>query len=159
MPEFSQGEGRLEPHVNSGHGDIFLARLLTSGHYRWTIYVVLFLNAAISLYYRVGQGGSLQVLPWYGALLAIYFVGLACASRDRRCRAVHLAFAVLVAAAFTRGFFQAHARIVGAVEVATSLVLLAMLINLNGDEAFRREGAVLESPASGHEQEGTGNHE
>jgi len=159
MPEYSQGEGRLEPPVNSRHGDIFLARLLTSGHYRWTIYVVLFLNAAISLYYRVGQGSSLQVLPWYGALLAIYFVGLAGASRDRRCRAVHLAFAVLVAAAFTRGFFQAHARIVGAVEVATSLVLLAMLINLNGDEVFRREGAVLESPASGHEQEGTGNHQ
>ncbi len=145
--------------MNSGHGDIFLARLLTSRHYRWTIYAVLFLNAVISLYYRVGQGGSLQVLPWYGSLLAIYFVGLACASRDGRCRAVHLAFAVLVAAAFTRGFFQAHARIVGVVEVATSLLLLAMLMNLNIDEAFRREGAVLESPTSGHEPDGTDNHE
>ena len=126
-----------------------------SRHTRWTIYAVLSLNAVIGLYYRVGQGSSLQVLPWYGALLAVYFVGLACASRDWRCRAGHLAFAILVTAAFTRGFFQAHARIVGGVEVTTSLLLLAILVILNGDAAFRPAGAVLESPASGNDPDMT----
>src|SRR3970040_555969 len=107
-----------------GTGDLFLARLLSRRPYRWTVFTVLFLTATASLYYRVGRGGPLQVLPWYGAVLSLYFLALAAGSREARCRAAHAAFGVLVACVFTRGILAGPARLIGAIGVASCLVTL-----------------------------------
>lgn len=131
--------------VEPGHGDRFLARLLGNRSYRWTIYGFLFLNATASLYYRVGMGGSVQVLPWYVSVLSLYFLGMAVKSVDGRVRAAHAGFGLLVAAAFTRELVRPYARAVGLIEVAASLLVLAALVSLAGDERFLRAGAVLES--------------
>lgn len=131
-----------------GSGDLFLSRILSKRAYRWTVFTVLFLTAAASLYYRVGLGGSIQVLPWYGAVLSLYFLALAIGSREGRCRAAHAAFGVLVACVFTRGMLAGQARLVGAIEVAAALVTLAALSSLARDETFLSRGAVLESDAN-----------
>ncbi len=128
-----------------GSGDLFLARLLSKRPYRWTVFTVLFLTATASLYYRVGLGGSLQVLPWYGAVLSLYFLALALGSRDARCRAAHAAFGALVACVFTRGLLAGQARLVGVIEVAACLVTLSALSSLARDAAFLARGAVLRS--------------
>ena len=133
------------PPSPTGHGDLFLARLLGNRHYRWTIYVFLFLTATVSLYYRVGMGGSVQVLPWYVSLMALYFLGMALKSRYGRSRIAHISFAILVSTAFTRELLRPHARVVGVVEVTASLLALAALLSLGKDAAFLQSGAVLES--------------
>ena len=126
-------------------GDLFLARLLSRRPYRWSVFTVLFLTATASLYYRVGLGGSVQVLPWYGAVLSLYFLALAAGSRDARCRAAHVAFGMLVALVFSREMLESQARLVGALEVAACLVTLAALSSLARDRTFLSRGAVLES--------------
>lgn len=129
-------------------GDLFLARLLAKRSFRWTVTWVLFLNAAGTLYYRVGLGRSLQVLPWYGAPLSLYFLALAIGSRDSRCRVAHGAFGVLVAAVFTRDLFAGWTRAMGLIEVAASLLTLAALSSLARDGRLLDQGAVLESDPS-----------
>ena len=126
-------------------GDLLLARLLAKRPFRMTLYATFALTAAGALLYRVIMGRGLQVLPWPGALLSLYFLGMAVASTDVRCRAAHVSFAVLVAATFTRGFLLPYARAVGAVEVVSCLVLLALLWSLHRDAGFMARGAVLES--------------
>lgn len=140
-----------DPEIESAplrSGDLFLARLLSKRPYRWTVFTVLFLTATASLYYRVGLGGSIQVLPWYGALLSLYFLALAAGSRESRCRVAHAAFGVLIACVFTRGILAGHARLVGAIEVASSLVTLTVLSSLARDATFLSRGAVLESDSN-----------
>jgi hypothetical protein len=129
----------------AGHGDRFLARVLRSRSYRWTIYGFLFLNATASLYYRVGMGGSVQVLPWYASVLSLFFLGMAVKSVNGRARVAHTSFSILVVAAFTRDLLRPYARVVGLVEVAACLLVLAALMSLARDARFLRAGAVLES--------------
>lgn len=131
--------------VSLGPGDLFLARLLSKRPYRWTVFTVLFLTATASLYYRVGLGGTIQVLPWYGAILSLYFLALAAGSREARSRVALAAFGVLIVCVFTRGMLSGQARLVGAIEVAAALVTLAALSSLARDETFLARGAVLES--------------
>jgi len=112
------------------------------------LYGVFSLAAAASLYQRVLLGKPDQTLPWYGAPLALYGLGMALASRDPRCKVVYGAFGVVVAAAFTRGFFPLHARAVGVIEVCCCLLLLACLTSLSRHPGFRSPDAVLRSGTS-----------
>jgi len=135
---------------HSRPGDLLLARLLARPAYRWTLYVAFFLTATATLYLRVGEGRTEQVLPWYGVFLSIYGFGMAAASSDGRCRTAYVAFGLLVAAAFSRDLLAAHARWVGVVEVACCLVLLVFLSRLARDPSFMAGTAMLEfeSPAA-----------
>ncbi len=129
--------GGSEPaHGGPGLGDLFLARLLSRRVPRRALQIVLFLTAAGSLYYRVGLGNGLQVLPWWGGLPALYFLWLVFQSTDTRCRVAYAAFSLLMAAAFNRGLLPEHARLVGAVEVAGCLVLMSALFRLGRDRGF-----------------------
>lgn len=127
------------------HADRYLARIVSRRPYRWTLYAVLFLTAAASLYLRVGMGLGEQALPWYAALLSVYGFVMGAASRDRRCRVAYLSFGVLVASVFTRDLLAGWPRAMGSIEVACSLAALAALAALARDRRFLEKAAVLES--------------
>ena len=139
--------------------DLYLARLAARPPYRWTIYTVFFLTATASLYLRVTQGRSAQLLPGYAALLSLYGFVMAAVARDARSRVVYACFGILVAAAFTRTWTSQWTRAVGLVEVAACLMLLAAFMSLSRDDAFRSRGAVLQSNASSHRSDQEDPHE
>ncbi|HEY3174217.1 MAG TPA: hypothetical protein VGK94_00490 [Candidatus Polarisedimenticolia bacterium] len=122
------------------HGDRYLARLLSKPPYRRSLYTIFVLSATADLYFRVWLGRSEQALPWYGALLSVYGLVVAPACRDRRCRAVYLAFSVLIAALFTRRLLAEWTRPVGVLEVLCCVVLVVCLASLARDAEFLAVG-------------------
>lgn len=107
--------------------------------------MTLALTAAGNLYGRVLLESTARVLPSYGVVLAGYGLGMVLLSRDVRCRVVYATFAVLVVAAFWNGFIASHARWMGMVEIACSLVLIRLLAALSADPRFVETDAVLGS--------------